>query len=48
MNKMSFNDCLLKLKMSINKDLYDEGVISFDIFDKMQKTLLKKMDDKWI
>lgn len=49
MNKKTFEDCIIKLRMSFNKDLYDEGVIDFDIFDKMQKKLERKSsDEKWI
>jgi len=36
----------LKLRMSINKELFDEGIISFDIFDKINKKLYKKMSDE--
>ncbi len=35
---------ILKLRMSFNKDLYEKKIINFDIYNKMQKLLLKKMD----
>lgn len=34
---------ILKLRMSFNKDLYEDKVITFDIYNKMQKLLLGKM-----
>ncbi len=35
---------VLNLRMLFNKELYDEKIITFDIFDRMQKLLMKKMD----
>ena len=35
---------ILKLRMSLNKDLLENKLISFDIYNKMQKLLMKKMD----
>lgn len=35
---------ILKLRMSFNKELYESKIISFDIYNKMQKKLMKKMD----
>ena len=35
---------ILKLRMSLNKDLLEKKLISFDIYNKMQKLLIKKMD----
>lgn len=35
---------ILKLRMFINKELYEEKIITFDVFSKMQKLLIKKMD----
>lgn len=35
---------ILKLKMSLNKDLLEKKVISYDIYSRMQKLLMKKMD----
>ena len=35
---------ILKLRMSFNKDLLDKKVVSFAIYSKMQKLLIKKMD----
>ena len=35
---------MLKLRMLFNKDLFDEKIIDYDIYNKMQKNLLKKMD----
>ena len=35
---------ILKLRMSLNKDLLEKKLISFDIYNKMQKLLMKKMD----
>ncbi len=35
---------ILKLRMSFNKDLLEKKVISFDVYSRMQKLLIKKMD----
>lgn len=35
---------ILKLRMFINKELYEEKMITFDVFSRMQKLLIKKMD----
>lgn len=35
---------ILKLRMSLNKDLLDKKIISFDIYNKMQNLLIRKMD----
>lgn len=35
---------ILKLRVSFNKDLLDKKIISFDIYNKMQKLLIQKMD----
>ena len=35
---------ILKLRMSLNKDLLEKKLISFDIYNKMQKLLMKKMN----
>jgi len=35
---------ILNLRMSFNKDLFEEKIISFDIYNRMQKLLTKKMD----
>lgn len=35
---------ILKLRMEFNKDLYDKKIISYDIYNKMQKLLGNKMD----
>lgn len=35
---------ILKLKMSFNKELLEKKVISYPIYSKMQKLLIKKMD----
>lgn len=35
---------ILKLRMSFNKDLYENKIISFDIYNKMQDLLINKMD----
>ncbi len=35
---------VLKYRMSLNKDLFEKKIISFDIYNKMQKLLIKKMD----
>ena len=35
---------ILKLRMEFNKDLYDKKIISYDIYNKMQKLLESKMD----
>ncbi len=35
---------ILKLKMLFNKDLLDEKLINYDIYNRMQKSLMKKMD----
>lgn len=35
---------ILKLRMSFNKELLEKKVISYTIYSKMQKYLIKKMD----
>ena len=35
---------ILQLRMSFNKELFEKKVISFDIYSRMQKFLMKKMD----
>lgn len=35
---------MLKLRMSFNKDLLEKKVISYTVYSKMQKLLMKKMD----
>lgn len=35
---------ILKLRMIFNKELFEEKLISFDIYNKMQKLLIKKMN----
>ncbi len=35
---------ILKLRMSFNKDLYEKKIISFDVYNRMQILLTKKMD----
>ena len=33
------------IEMIINKELYEEGIISFEIFTKMQEEILKELKD---
>ncbi len=35
---------ILKLRINFNKELYERKVIDFDIYNKMQNMILKKMD----
>ncbi len=35
---------ILKLRMSFNKDLFEKKIISLDIYNKMQKLLISKMN----
>lgn len=35
---------ILNLRMLLNKELYEKEIITFDIFDKMEKLLIKKMN----
>lgn len=35
---------ILKLRMSINKELYENKIITYDVYNKMQNLLLKKMN----
>lgn len=35
---------ILELRMTFNKELYEKNVISFDVYNKMQKFLISKMD----
>lgn len=44
LKKMPKEYLILKLRMFINKELYEEKIITFDVFSKMQKLLIKKMD----
>lgn len=36
---------LLNLKMILNKELYESKIISFEIFSRMEKHLIKKMNE---
>lgn len=42
--KVSKEYLLLNLRMSLNKELLEQKVISFPIFNKMQELLIKKMN----
>ena len=46
MKKERLEYFIVKLKMSINKDLYDKKIIDFDIFNNMQKKMIKKIDEE--
>ena len=35
---------ILKLKLRFNNQLYQEKIINYDVFNKMQNILLKKMN----
>lgn len=35
---------MLKLRILINKKLYEKEIISFDIYTRMQQILINKMD----
>jgi len=35
---------ILKLRVMLNKDLYENKIISFEVYDRMQELLIKKMD----
>lgn len=35
---------ILNLRMSFNKDLYENKIISLEIYNKMQQFLIKKMN----
>lgn len=35
---------ILKLRMTFNKELFENKIITFDVYNKMQKLLTKKMD----
>lgn len=35
---------ILKLRMSLNNDLLEKKIISFDVYSRMQLFLTKKMD----
>ena len=35
---------ILQLRMGLNKELLEAKIISYDVFSKMQKILIKKMD----
>ena len=35
---------ILKLRINFNKELYERKVIDFDIYNKMQNMILKKMN----
>ena len=36
---------ILKLRLFFNNELYEKKIISYDIYNKMQKLLMKKMDN---
>ena len=35
---------ILNLRLSINKELYESNVITFDVFRRMQELIIKKMN----
>ena len=35
---------ILKLRISLNKELYEKKVIEYEVFKKMQELLIKKMN----
>ena len=35
---------ILNLRMLFNKELYEEKIITYDIFDRMQRLLIRKMN----
>ncbi len=35
---------ILNLRILLNKELYEDNIIPFDVFDSMQKMLLEKMN----
>lgn len=36
---------ILNLRMIFNKELYENKIISFEIFNRMEKYLIRKMDE---
>lgn len=43
--KLSKEYLILHLRMILNKELYENKIISFEIFNRMEKYLIKKMDE---
>ena len=37
---------ILKVKMALNKELYEEKVISYEVFKRMQEVLMKRKNLK--
>jgi len=35
---------ILEMKLLLNKELFEQSIISFEIFNEMQKFLIRKMD----
>lgn len=42
--KLSKEYLILNLRMSFNKELYEKKIIDFDVYNRMQNLLAKKMD----
>lgn len=34
---------ILEMKLSLNKELFEQSIISYEIFDEMQKFIIRKM-----
>ena len=41
---MPIDYIILKLRISLNKELYEKKVIEYEVFKKMQELLIKKMN----
>ena len=40
----TYNELLVEVKLFLNKKLYEEKIISYEIFESMEKSLIERTD----
>lgn len=40
----TYNELLVEVKLFLNKKLYEEKIISYEIFESMEKRLIERTD----
>lgn len=41
----TYNNLLLEVKRFLNKKLYEDNIISYEIFESMEKILIERVDN---
>ena len=41
----TYNNLLLEVKMFLNKKLYEDNIISYEMFEYIEKTLIERVDN---